>query len=197
MLQRSSPYLSKGFGKLAVKRLTERPGSHPLPECVYNHRFIDVTHLHHSCSKAAYVFLQSFTLELFHVEKAGALLAKYCSLNSRESWVKDVMWPSGRLMNQSIAIPVKVLMKSLHLMASEPPTSNICVWNAVRCASRSSTPVKVALGPVNVLGIAVSRIACENGVVNSLGGDAASGSSQPRHLRRNSSLAWWSSSFLA
>ena len=97
-------------------------------------------------------------------------------------------------MNQSIAILINVLMKSLHLAASEPPTSNICEWNDVRCASGSSTPVKVTLGPVNVLGIAVSRIACENGVVNSLGGDAASGSSPPRHPRRNSSLVRWSSS---
>ena len=100
-------------------------------------------------------------------------------------------------MNQSIAIPVSVLMKSLHLAASEPPTSNIYVWNAVRCASGSSSPVKVTLGPVNGLGIVFSRIACENGVVNSLGGDAASGSSPPRHPRRNSSLARWTSSFLA
>ena len=70
-----------------------------------------------------------------------------------------------------MAIPVKVLMKSLHLTASEPPTSIICMWNAVRCASGSSIPVKVTLGPVNVLGIVVYRIAYENGVVNSLGGD--------------------------
>ena len=84
-------------------------------------------------------------------------------------------------MNQSIAIPVRVLMKSLHLTASEPPTNNICVWNTVRCASGSYIPVKVTLGPVNVLGIVFSRIACENGVVNSLGGEAASGSSPPRH----------------
>ena len=57
-------------------------------------------------------------------------------------------------MNQSMAIPVKVLIKILHLTASEPPTSIICVWNAVRCASGSSIPVKVTLGPVKVLGIA-------------------------------------------
>jgi len=75
-------------------------------------------------------------------------------------------------MNQSIAIPVKVLIKSLHLTASEPPTNIICVWNTVRCASGSSIPVKVTLGPVNVLGIVVSRIAYENGVVNSLVGEA-------------------------
>ena len=57
--------------------------------------------------------------------------------------------------------------------------------------------MKVTLGPVNVLGIVVSRIACENGVVNSLGGEAVSGSSTSCHPRRNSSLARWSSSFLA
>ena len=94
-------------------------------------------------------------------------------------------------MNQSMAIPGKVLIKSLHL------TSIICVWNAVRCASGSSILVKVTFGPVNVLGIAVSRIAYENGVENSLGGVAVSGSSTSRHPRRSSSLARWSSSFLA
>ena len=80
-------------------------------------------------------------------------------------------------MNQSMTIPVKVLMKRLHLTTSEPPTSIICVWNVVRCASGSSIPVKVTLGPVNVLGVAVSKIACENGVENSLGGVVVSGSS--------------------
>ena len=85
-------------------------------------------------------------------------------------------------MNQSMAIPVKVLMKSLHLTASEPPTSIICVWNVVRCASGSSIPVNVTLGPVNVLGITVSRIGCENGLVNSLGGVKCSGSSTSRVL---------------
>jgi len=74
-----------------------------------------------------------------------------------------------------MAIPVKVLMKSLHLTALEPPTSIIRVWNAVRCASGSFIPVKVTLGPVDVLGVAVSRIACENGVENSLGGVTVSG----------------------
>ena len=56
-----------------------------------------------------------------------ALFAKYCSLNNRDSYWKEVIWQFGRLMNQSMAIPVKVLIKSLHLMASEPPTNTICV----------------------------------------------------------------------
>ena len=43
-------------------------------------------------------------------------------------------------------------MKSLHLAASVPPTRTICVWKAERCASGSSLPVKIALGPVKVLG---------------------------------------------
>jgi len=42
---------------------------------------------------------------------------------------------------------------------------------------RSSIPLKVTLGPENMLRIAASRIACENGVENSLGGVAVSGSS--------------------
>jgi len=54
-----------------------------------------------------------------------------------------------------MAILVKVLMKSLHLAASEPPTNIICVRNAVRCALGFSIPMKVTLGSVNVLGIAV------------------------------------------
>ena len=98
------------------------------------------------------------------------MFARYCSLNNCDSCGKEVIWPSRRLMNQSMAIPDKVLMKSLHLTASKLPTSTICVWNVVRCASGSSIPVKVTLGPANVLGINASRISCENGVENSLGG---------------------------
>ena len=144
-----------------------------------------------------------FTSNRSYEISGGALFARYCSLNSWESCAKDVIWPSERLMNQSMAMPVKVLMKSLHLTASEQPTSIICVWNAVRCASGSSIPVKVTLGPTNVLGFTASRIDCENGVENSLGGvkhSRSSASHSPKLLRnprRNSSFVRQSSSFLA
>jgi len=94
----------------------------------------------------------------------------YCALNSFVNCGNDVTWPSGRLMNQSIVVPAKVLMNSLHRTASEPPTSIICVWKAVRWASGSSVPVKVTLGPMSVTGIVASTISYENGVGNSLGG---------------------------
>ena len=94
----------------------------------------------------------------------------YCALNSFVSCGNDVTWPSERLMNQSIVVPTKVLMNSLHRTASEPPTNIICVWKAVSWASGSSIPVKVTLGPTSVAGIAASTISCENGVGNSLGG---------------------------
>jgi len=77
----------------------------------------------------------------------------YCALNSLVSCGNDVTWPSRRLMNQSIAVPTRVLMNNLHLTVSEPPTSIICVWKVVRWASGSSVPVKVTLGPTNVAGI--------------------------------------------
>ena len=126
----------------------------------------------------------------------GARFAMYCSLNSLESCVNDVTWPSERLINQSIAVPTNVLMKNLHCTASNPPTP-------VRWASRSSTPVKVALGPTNVAGITVSMIACENGIGKSLGsvsGSCSSTSRSPVWFRkslRNSSLVLCNSSFLA
>ena len=58
-------------------------------------------------------------------------------------------------------------------------------------------PCEGYFGPHERVGIAVSRIACENGVENSLGGVAVSGSSMSRHPWRSSSLVRWSSSFLA
>ena len=91
-----------------------------------------------------------FTSNKSYDTGGGARFAMYCSRNNCESCVKEVMWPFGRLTNQSMAIPVNMLMKSLHLTASDTPTSIICVWNAVRSASESSIPVKVTLGPTNV-----------------------------------------------
>jgi len=94
----------------------------------------------------------------------------YCALNSFVSYGNDVTWPSGRLMNQSIVVPTRVLMNSLHLTALEPPTSIIYVWKAVRWASGSSVPVKVTLGPISMAGITTSMISCENDIGNSQGG---------------------------
>ena len=76
--------------------------------------------------------------------------------------------------------PRQRLIKSLHLAASEPPTNTICVWNTVRCASGSSIPIKITLGPANVWGITASIISCEKGVENSLGGVRSSVSSCSR-----------------
>ena len=72
-------------------------------------------------------------------------------------------------MNHSIVVPAKVLMNSLHRVASEPPTSIICVWKVTRWASGSSIPVKVIMGPPSVAGITAFTISVENGVGNSLG----------------------------
>ena len=57
----------------------------------------------------------------------GAQFAMYCSLNSLGSSTNNVIWPSGRLMNQSIVVPNRVLMNNLHHTASVPPTNIICV----------------------------------------------------------------------
>ena len=94
----------------------------------------------------------------------------YCALKNFVSYGNNITWPSGRLMNQSIAVPTRVLMNSLHLTASEPPTSIIFVWKAMRWASGSSVPVKVTLGPTSVVGITTSTISYENDIGNSLGG---------------------------
>ena len=94
-------------------------------------------------------------------------------------------------------------INNLHLTVSEPPTSIISVWNAVRCASGSSIPVNVAFDPTNVDDITTSMIACEKGMGNSLGGVKHSWSSVSRlpgwlrNPRRNSSLVRCNSLFLA
>ena len=62
----------------------------------------------------------------------GAQFVMYWVMNSLVSCGNDITWPSGRLMNQSIAVLTRVLMNSFHLTASDPPTSIICVWKAVR-----------------------------------------------------------------
>ena len=113
----------------------------------------------------------------------------YCSLNSVENCVNDVTCPSGRLTNQSSAVPVSVLINILQCIASEPPVSIICVWKVVRWPFGSSTPVKVALGPTNVAGITASMIACENGIGKALGGVAGSCSSTARPLPLANSCA--------
>ena len=69
------------------------------------------------------------------------------------------MWPVGRLTNHSSAVPWSVLTNILQYTASDPPDSIICVWNVVRWASGSSTPVKTALTGTTLAGIGVSVIA--------------------------------------
>ena len=98
----------------------------------------------------------------------GPIRDVLCSEQLSDLWER-VTWPSGRLMNQSIVVPTRVLMNSLHLTASEPPTSILCVWKALRWASGSSILVKVTLDPTNVAGITASMISYEYGIENSLG----------------------------
>jgi len=92
--------------------------------------------------------LQRLSFILSYVKKIVrdgwvAQFPMYCALNNFVSCGNEVTWPSGRLMNQSIVFPVRVLMNNLHLTASEPPISIICMWKAVRWASKSPVPVKV------------------------------------------------------
>ena len=77
-----------------------------------------------------------------------SLILSYVKKIVRDRWespVRDVLLPKqlGQLrerrymaireaMNQSIAVPTRVLMNNLHRTASEPPTNIICVWKAVR-----------------------------------------------------------------
>ena len=72
------------------------------------------------------------------------------------------MCPSGRLANHSSAAPDSVLISILQYTTSDPPVSVIWVWNVVRWASGSSTPVKETLGPRDVVGKAAFMIAHEN-----------------------------------
>ena len=77
----------------------------------------------------------------------GALLTRYYSLNNVANWSKVVMCLSERLTNHSNAAPDSVLISILQYTTSDPPVSIIWVWNAVRWASGSSTPVKETFGP--------------------------------------------------
>jgi len=126
----------------------------------------------------------------------------YCSLNSVENWPNEVMCPSGRLTNQSNAVPDGVLMKSLQCTTLEPPESIIWVWKAVIWASGSSTLVKVTFRPMNVAGITVSMITWENGMgqtLTGMGGARSSTVRSPtfRKFLRNSSLVLRNSSLFA
>ena len=105
------------------------------------------------------------------------MFTRYCSLNSVENWSKLVMCPSGRLTNHSNVVPDSVLISILQYTASDPPVSIIWVWNVVRWASRSSTPVKETFRPRDVVGNAVFMIACENGMGHALGGAGGARSS--------------------
>ena len=106
--------------------IVERSWQHPLSEGVYRHIFIFGVQLHHQCPKPIQEVFQRLSLILFYVEKIvrdrrGAWLAMYCSLNNVENWSKELMCPSGRLMNQSNVVPENVLINSLQCMASVPP----------------------------------------------------------------------------
>ena len=80
------------------------------------------------------------------------------------------MCPSGRLKNHSNAVADSVLISILQYTASDPLVSIIWVWNAVRWASRSSTPVKETFGPRDVVSKAVFMIACDNDMGRALRG---------------------------
>ena len=128
----------------------------------------------------------------------GALLTRYCSLNSVANWSKVGMSPSGRLTNHFNVAPANVLISNLQYTASDRPVSIIWVWKAVRWASRSSTPVKETFGPRDVVGNAVSMISCENSKGHALSGTCGARSSAGRSPTcckslRSSSLALRSS----
>ena len=105
-------------------------------------------------------------------------------------------------MNHSNAALANVLISNLQYTASDPPVSIIWVWNAVRWAFGSSTPVKETFGPRDVVGNAVSMIACENGMRRDLSGTGGARSSAARSSTcckslRSSSLALRSSALSA
>ena len=62
-------------------------------------------------------------------------MTMYCFLNNVENWLKEVICPSGRLMNQSNVVPENVLINSLQCIACVPPEIIIWVWKAVIWAS--------------------------------------------------------------
>ena len=101
---------------------------------------------------------------------------------------------SGRLTNHSNAAPDSVLISILQYTTPDPLVSIIWVWNAVRWASGSSTPVKETFGPRDVVGNAVFMIARENGMGRALRGTNGARSSVARFPTcckslRSSSLA--------
>ena len=112
------------------------------------------------------------------------------------------MCPSGRLTNHSNVAPDSMLISILQYTVSDPPISIIWVWNAMRWAFRSSTPVKETFGPRDVVGNAVFMIARENGMEHALRGTSGARSSaacSPTCCRslRSSSLALHNSALSA
>ena len=129
-------------------------------------------------------------------------MTRYCSLNSVANWSKLVMCPLGRLTNHSNAALVNVLMSILQYPASDPSVSIIWVWNTVRWASGSSTPVKETFGPRDVVGNVTFMIARENDMGRALSGTGVARSSAARsptccRSLRSSSLALRSSALSA
>ena len=127
------------------------------------------------------------------------MLIRYYSLNSVANWLKVVMCPSGRLTNHSNVVPANVLISSLQYTASDPIVSIIWVWNIVRWASGSSTPVKVTFRPRDVVGNAISIIAWEDGMgraLDGMGGACSSTALSPACCKslRSSSLVLRNSS---
>ena len=105
-------------------------------------------------------------------------------------------------MNHSNAAPDSVLISILQYTASDPPVSIIWVWNAMRWASRSSTPVKETFGPRDVVGSVVFMIARENDrgrTLNGTGGARLSAARSPTCCKslRSSSLALHNSALSA
>ena len=135
-------------------------------------------------------------------EMGGAWLMMNCSLNNVENWSNEVMCPSGRLMNQSNNVPENVLINSLQCITSVPPEIIIWVWKVVMWASGSSIPMKVIFGIMKLVGITVSMIAWEKGMVRALigmGGFYSLAVHFPMRCKSllSSSLVLCSSSFFA
>ena len=105
------------------------------------------------------------------------MFTRYCSLNSVANLLKLVMCLSGRRMNHSSVAPDSVLISILQYTTSNPPVSIIWVWNAVRWAFGSSTPVKETFEPRDIVGKAAFMIAHENGMGRALSGTGGACSS--------------------
>jgi len=180
---------------------------HSLDKGMYYHGLTSGLQSHHLDPEPVQVVLHGLPLVLFEIEnvirKSGEGLVHMVLFPEQRCKLVEVGDMSvGKANDHSNVALDSVLISILQYTASDPPVSIIWVWNAVRWAIGSYTPVKETFGPKVILGNAAFMIARENDRGRALSGTDGTRSSVARSPTcckslRNPSLALRSSALSA